>query len=126
MTMLEGAMGIASVLNVKTIILKKNRHLYPLEVRNISRVQRSRNKHIFVYSRDPITGVEEKEEFFFEYPLHYFIKRHGLEKHIKQAQQSWLVHVSEVRKINIEDMELTLRNGVTVPTSKKYIDNFTK
>ena len=126
-TVLKRAMNIAEAFDKKSIMLKKQRHLYTYKVRDISRIQRSsKNRHIIVYSRDPITGIEKKEEFFFEYPLHYFIKRHGLEKYIKQAQKGWLVHASEVVKIKTDDMELVLRCGTVIPTSKKYIDNFKK
>ena len=126
MTLTKRVMKVANGLDDKVIELKKNRHYYTYKVKNITRIQRTRAKHIKVFSRDDVTHAEEEEEFFYEFPLHRFIEDHDIEKYMKQAQQSWLVNASEVKIVNPTDMELVLRNKAVVPTSKNYIDNFYK
>lgn len=115
---------IANALDDRIIILEKRGHKYPYKIRNISRIQRTKNRYIKVYSRNAITLVEEEEEFFYEHPLYEFPKHYDIEGQIKQAQQSWLVNVSEIKEIRITDTELVLHSGVVVPTSKNYIKNF--
>jgi len=123
-SIINHAMELVNILDDQSIMLKKNRYLYPYKVKNISRIERTRNRYIKIYSRNPITLVEEQKEFFYPDPLHEFSKRHGVEKQIKQAQQSWLVNVSDIKEIRTTDMELVLVGGAVVPTSSKFIDNF--
>jgi len=120
----EEAKKIANFLDDKAIKIRKNRHLYTYKVKDISRIYRTRDKYINIYSRNPVTLAEEVEEFYCEFSLPSFLKFHGIEKYMKQAQQSWLVNVSEVKIVNSTDMELVLWDGNIVPTSSKYIKNF--
>ncbi|MCL1990172.1 MAG: LytTR family transcriptional regulator DNA-binding domain-containing protein [Defluviitaleaceae bacterium] len=126
MTIVSDAMELAHSVDDKTIKLKKNRDEYPYKVRNISRIKRSRHRCIKIYSQNPITGVEEEEEFFYDLPLATFLKNNGIEKYIKQSHQSWLVNVSKVKEVRTADTELVLFDGTVVPTSKKFIVNFKK
>ena len=119
-------MIVADALNDKTLILEKNSHKYPYKVKNITRIQRSRDRCINVYSLNPATLVEEVKEFSFKSTLAQFPKQYNIEKYFKQAQQSWLVNASMVKEIRTVDMELVLFDGTVVPTSKKFIENFIK
>jgi len=123
---IKSSMKMATFLNDRTIALKKSGHEYHYSVRNISRVQRSRDRYVKVYSRDSETDIEDVEEFFYDHPLHKFSKHHDIEKQIKQAHQSWLVNASKVKEIRVADTELVLTDGTVVPTSRKYINNFRK
>ena len=122
--MIKNAMKIANALDDRMILLKKKRHTYPYQVKNIIRIQRSRDRYIKVYSRNILTHIEETEEFFYDAPLSNFPIEHGIEKQLKQAYQSWLVNISEIKKINEPDMELEMINGTKVPLSRKYSENF--
>ena len=122
----KNSMVMATLLDDKSIILKKSGHEYHYNIRDISRIQRSKDKHIKVYSRNAETGIKNTEEFFYNYPLHKFSKHHNIEKQIKQAHQSWLVNASKVKEIRVADTELVLTDGTVVPTSRKYINNFRK
>ena len=124
MTMIRNTMIIANALNDRSITIRKKRIPYTYKVRNISRIKRTKDRYIKIYSRNPITLIEEEEEFFYEFPLPEFLKEYGIEKEIKQAQQSWLVNASEIKEVRKADMELVLANGIVIPTSKKYINNF--
>ena len=110
----------------KYIVLTKNmrreKHVY--KVIDITRIQRSKPSYIKVYSRNALTSVEEEKEFFYRESLQKFLEDYDIGKRFKQAQQSWLVNISEVKKIRKADLTLILNNGVEVPTSKKYIANF--
>ena len=124
--MIKNSMAMADFLDDRIIVLEKSGHEYRYNIRNISRIQRSRDRHIKIYSRNSETGIEDAEEFFYDHPLHKFPKHHGIQKQIKQAYQSWLVNTSNVKEVRITDTELVLNNGVVVPTSRKYITNFRK
>jgi len=124
LTIVEDSMEMVGMLDEKTIILEKSGHAYPYKVKDISRVERTPKRRIKIYSQKPGTNEEEEEEFFFDEPLEEFIKIHGIGTQIKKAYQSFLVNASHVKEVRKVDKELVLRNGVVVPTSKKFIDNF--
>ena len=121
---LKRAMIVANALNDRVIVFYKGGHRYPYQLKHITRIQRSRNRSVKVYSQNPDKPVEEVEEFFFKYPLSEFSKYYDVERYIKQAHQSWLVNTSAVREVRAPDLELVLSNGRVVPTSKNYIENF--
>lgn len=123
-TVVKRAMVVATALNEKFITLKKDGHDYKFNVKDITHIHRKRDKYITIYSYDPMTHIEHENEFYFGFALSYFLKRYEITKYIKQTHRSWLVNNSQVKSINRKDMEITLRCGVTIPTSRKYISDF--
>lgn len=127
MSMVKNAIEMANFFDDKSIILRKNHHDYRYQVKNILKIERSKNRYIKIYTWDPLapqTGKEE--EFFYDAPLYEFIEEHGIEKQFKQAYQSWLVNEAKIVEIRRSDLELVLADGSVVPTSKKFINNFSK
>lgn len=120
------SMELADILNDKGIVLKSNRHLYLYKVKNISRIERSKNRYINIYSHNPTMLTEEVQTFYYPGTLQKFLKEYDVEKQIKQAHQSWLVNISDIKEVRITDLELVLMNGTIIPTSKKFIHNFRK
>jgi len=124
MTAIDRSVHLANALDQRTIILEKGGHKYKYRIRDIQRVQKSRDRNVLVYSVDALTGKEIAREFFFKHALSRFPAYYGIEKQLKQAQQSWLVNAFRVTEIRTNDMELVLDDGTVVPTSKKYMRNF--
>ena len=126
MLIIKDAMEIAVLLDDKSIVLEKVGHQCHYKVRDISRIERSRNRTIKVYSRNPDSQMDESEEFHFDAPLAEFPKQHGIEKYLEKPHQSWLVNKSHVRSVRTADMEIDLAHGIAVPANKAYIKKFKK
>lgn len=124
MLILKKAMIIANTISDQTIFLKKSAREYRYKVKNILRIERSRNRHVKVHSRNPLTQEMEVEEFYFEFPLGQFIKRHGIKRYLVQSQQSWIVNVTEIKIVDPVYMMLIMLDGTAVPTSLKFVGNF--
>jgi len=125
MEIISKAMEIAQVINEKSIRLKKKKghsFAYKYKLKDISRIERSRDRTIKIYASNSFYG--EELEFFYPFPLQEFLVEHGIEKEFKQAHQSWLVNVSHVRKIFLTDLKLILADGTVVPSSRKFIGQF--
>jgi len=123
-TLMERVMITARTLNDKSIVLMRNRIYHPFKVVDVSRINRSKPRHITLYSDNPQKGKEDEEEFFYRGPLSDFPKKYGVEMFFKQASQSWIVNVNYVKEINPTDMIITLKNGIEIPTSENYIHHF--
>ena len=124
--MVNNAMKMASFLDNARIRLDKQGIEHAYRVKDVTRIERLTGRRINVYYYDEGRKKEREESFFFDHPLRDFPTRHGVEKHLYQVSQSWLVNESEIQKINYRDMEITLTNGVVVPTSRKFVQALTK
>jgi len=115
---------IANLIEVKNIQILKNGAVFPYSIKDIIRIERSRNKHINVFSHGLKPGTEEVNEFFYAPPLAQFISDHNLGRWVKKAHQSWLVKVSEIKEVRPTEMVLILKNGKVIPTSRRHINTF--
>jgi len=120
--MLAEAMKITQITRTKVIILERRGSVYPYQVNRITRIGRSKLRHIKIYSFNEQTGKEETQELSYNFPLATFLVNHGLETYFWQVQQSWLVNKAHIKEINSADQEIILTNGVVVPSSKQYIE----
>lgn len=127
-SIIKNAMLIANVLDDKGFVLTKDGLPYAYQIKHISRIERNKHRYIKIYHRNPLSQIEETEEFPYKKSLDYFLEEYHLTKYIKQASQSWLVSVAEVKEIRTVNnkKELILTNGTVIPTSRIYLKNFQK
>lgn len=123
MLLIKNEMRIAIALNEKIISLEKNGMVYIYNVRNISRIERSRRRYIKVYCSTPTTFINEEEEFYFDEPLYNFPTKFNIQDRIKHIHQSWLVNTSYIARIRKSDREIDLNIGITLPLSLKFMKN---
>ncbi|MCL2559386.1 MAG: LytTR family transcriptional regulator DNA-binding domain-containing protein [Turicibacter sp.] len=121
---LETCVRVAVLFDDQTIIIEKNGDDYKYKVKHVSRIERIKGRRIKVYYHNPVTQMEETEDFYYDHPLEDFITFHRVENRIRQAHQSWLVNTSHVKSVSSADYELILYDGKAVPTSRKFIGNF--
>jgi len=117
-------MRFANSFGMKRITLKKKYNPHSFYIKDISHFYRPKEKHITVHSQDPETLAKKEEDFFCKLSLDFFPKHHDIEKYFKQANQSCLVNVLHIRIVKRGKMELVLRCGTIIPTSRIYIHNF--
>jgi len=123
---IQRAMRVAIALDNRTFTIEKTGELHHYRERDVLAIKRSKDRYIKIYNLNPITFVREVEEFPFDRPLGAFPKRYGIEKYFEQSQQSWIVNVSKIKKVDKSKhvMEISLVNGMVVPTSKNFVHKF--
>lgn len=122
--LMSWSMELASAIDTKKIILRKRWKLYPYRVKDIFAVERTEKRHIKIHYCDPDKPhIVKTEEFFYRFSLKSFIKKHGLEKHMRLVQNAWLVNLSKVKMVDPTAEWLVLINGMVVPTTKKFIED---
>ncbi|MCL2558963.1 MAG: LytTR family transcriptional regulator DNA-binding domain-containing protein [Turicibacter sp.] len=121
---LKNAMLLASKFYEKVVILEKNRIEFHHPVKRITHIKKIEKRWVRIFY---LEGNEEKsDDYPYDAPLGDFPKRHGVEHHLKQAHQSWLVNPAYIKAASRVDTEITLETGSKVPIGGKFLSDFTK
>ena len=112
----------------KIITLSGRQYEKDYLVKKIRYVERTREKHLEVFYEEE-DGEISNEDFFFKKSLKEFICRYGLERHIIQVNQSFLVNPRFIRHIDKSDktsLKAVLSTGERLDIGKTYYKKIKK
>jgi len=114
---IEAPVSIARSRIIQIIDVEGDPQTYNIE--DIYSVQKFDRRYIKIYG-----ACNTAKVFPFDFPITEFITEYKLEIHLKQAHQSWLVNVANVKRTDPTKMWLVMKNGTVVSTTRNHVDNF--